>query len=402
MHRLLLLMLAGFYMPFAHSHGEVEPATKWEERLITFPDTAEYQTLVVDLHTHSAFSDGHVWPQIRVSEADRDGLDAMAVTEHLEWQPHLADIPHPDRNRAYEVTKEAAAQLDLLIIPGVEITRDSPAGHTNAIFISDANQLFKASFPDDPSDPIAYYQQAGAWDPQEAIEAANRQGAFVFWNHPFYDRQKPDGIAVIPKFHQKNAKKNLLHGIEIANGLAYSEEAFAIALKYDLALIGVSDIHDLIDWDYPPHEGHHRPVTLVFAEERSLAGIKEALFAQRTVVWFRNLLLGREAWLLPLLEASITITPIGYGEDNLVLGLKLRNDSDTRFLLHNESDYTFMQYPDLLELPPHSDKTIHVKTGVKIDQIQLAFQVKNALTAPGKPASLTFDIPIPSQQSGAP
>ena len=30
------------------------------------------------LHTHSVFSDGHVWPRIRVAEAIRDGLDAMA------------------------------------------------------------------------------------------------------------------------------------------------------------------------------------------------------------------------------------------------------------------------------------------------------------------------------------
>ena len=57
---------------------------------------------MLDLHTHSVFSDGHVWATIRVSEALRDGLDGLAITEHLEFQPHLADIPHPDRNRAYE------------------------------------------------------------------------------------------------------------------------------------------------------------------------------------------------------------------------------------------------------------------------------------------------------------
>jgi histidinol phosphatase-like PHP family hydrolase len=51
-------------------------------------------TLVVDLHTHSVFSDGHVWPSVRVGEAIADGLDAVAITEHLEWQPHLDDIPH--------------------------------------------------------------------------------------------------------------------------------------------------------------------------------------------------------------------------------------------------------------------------------------------------------------------
>ena len=89
------------------AHGPVEPGAM-PERHIQFPDTENYQTLVLDLHTHSVFSDGHVWPTIRVSEALRDGLDGMAITEHLEFQPHLSDIPHPDRNRAYEEALRAA------------------------------------------------------------------------------------------------------------------------------------------------------------------------------------------------------------------------------------------------------------------------------------------------------
>lgn len=65
-------------------------------RAIEFPDTADRLTLIVDLHTHIVFSDGHAWPKIRVSEALRDGLAALAITDHLEWQPHVIDIPHPD------------------------------------------------------------------------------------------------------------------------------------------------------------------------------------------------------------------------------------------------------------------------------------------------------------------
>ena len=43
------------------------------EREIQFPDTAEHMTLVVDLHTHSVFSDGHVWPRT-LSKAVGGGL----------------------------------------------------------------------------------------------------------------------------------------------------------------------------------------------------------------------------------------------------------------------------------------------------------------------------------------
>ena len=84
-------------------------------RAIEFPDTADYQTLTVDLHTHSVFSDGHVWPKIRVEEALRDQLDALAITEHLEYQPHRADILHPDRNRAYDIAADAAKNSDLIV-----------------------------------------------------------------------------------------------------------------------------------------------------------------------------------------------------------------------------------------------------------------------------------------------
>ena len=56
-----------------------------------------------DLHIHTVFSDGSVWPDIRVEEARREGLDLIALTEHLEYQPYAEDLPHPDRNRSYEI-----------------------------------------------------------------------------------------------------------------------------------------------------------------------------------------------------------------------------------------------------------------------------------------------------------
>ena len=49
-----------------------------QSRFIEFPDVDGYQTLVVDLHIHSIFSDGDVWPSIRVQESLLDGLDLMA------------------------------------------------------------------------------------------------------------------------------------------------------------------------------------------------------------------------------------------------------------------------------------------------------------------------------------
>ena len=57
------------------------------ERKLFFPDIENYKTLLTDFHQHTVFSDGLVWPTIRVDEAVRDGLDAISLTEHLEYQP---------------------------------------------------------------------------------------------------------------------------------------------------------------------------------------------------------------------------------------------------------------------------------------------------------------------------
>ncbi|MGB5378434.1 MAG: hypothetical protein WBN26_10660, partial [Muriicola sp.] len=75
---------------------------------LTYPDIPGFITLKTDLHQHTVFSDGEVWPSIRVMEALRENLDAISLTEHLEYQPHKADIPHPDRNRSYQLAREEA------------------------------------------------------------------------------------------------------------------------------------------------------------------------------------------------------------------------------------------------------------------------------------------------------
>ena len=123
----ITLLIGLLFATTIYAHGGAN-AVSDKARAIEFPDTSTYQTLAVDLHTHSVFSDGHVWPKTRVEEALRDQLDALAITEHLEWQPHRADILHPDRNRAYDIAADAAKETDLIVIRGSEITRDAPAG----------------------------------------------------------------------------------------------------------------------------------------------------------------------------------------------------------------------------------------------------------------------------------
>lgn len=47
-----------------------------------------YNVYKADLHTHSVYSDGDCTPEFRVREAWYDGLDVLAITEHVEYRRH--------------------------------------------------------------------------------------------------------------------------------------------------------------------------------------------------------------------------------------------------------------------------------------------------------------------------
>ena len=383
MRRFFCLFLFLLLVPAAAAQHAEDAAA---HRLIEFPDVPGYHTLVCDFHTHTVFSDGSVWPNIRVEEALRDGLDCLAITDHLEYQPHSADIPHPDRNRSYDLAErvvermvenaqenaegeqmeeEEASEEDkpLLVLRGAEITRAMPPGHMNAIFLEDVNPVLTE-------------------DPGDALREAERQGAFVFWNHPSYPAQKPDGIAELTDLHRQYIDEGLLHGIEVVNEQWYSEESLQIALDHNLTILGTSDIHGLIDWTFDVPGGGHRSSTLVFATERSVEAIAEALRMRRTVAWYKDILVGRPEHVLPLINASLSIHAAEYGRNNSVLHVAIENVSDAPFMLRNRSEYTFADATDLLVLDPHAVTWVEVKTGERGFRHQLVFEVLNAVTAP--------------------
>ena len=51
---------------------------------IVVPDIKGYQTLTGDFHIHTVFSDATVWPTTRVQEAIWEGLDVIAISEHID------------------------------------------------------------------------------------------------------------------------------------------------------------------------------------------------------------------------------------------------------------------------------------------------------------------------------
>lgn len=348
-------------------------------RTIDFPNIPGYLTLKTDLHTHTALSDGYVWPNIRIDEALRDGLDAISITDHIEYQPHKSDIPHPDRNRSFEIAKKTAGDNELIVINGAEITRNMPPGHCNAVFLEDVNEL-------------------NINDSVKAFKEADKQGAFVFWNHPHWEAQYPDGMAKLTDLHKKLIKKGMLHGIEVVNDVTYSDEALQIALDYNLTIMGTSDIHGLVDWHYDVSSGGHRPVTLVFAKEKSESGLKEALFAGRTVAFFNNLLIGREEYLLPLIDASLSTKSATYVETwagtSSVADVYIVNESDAPFILKNIGEYGLHDHSDIVVLKENATSQIRVKTLEQKTSFDLKFEVLNAVTAPETHPEITITVVV--------
>ncbi len=368
---LLLFLLLAVPAVAQHQH----PHHHGGDRAVDFPDTEEFLTLVCDFHIHTVFSDGSVWPDIRIQEALRDSVDAVAMTEHLEYQPHEEDIPHPDRNRSHELAAEYAESTDILVIRGAEITRRMPPGHSNAIFIEDANALLI-------EDSLAVFEEA------------NRQGAFTFWNHPNWVNQRPDGVATLTPFHEYLIANDLLHGIEVVNDLTISQEALQIALDNDLTIMGTSDIHGLVDYQFDIAGGGHRPVTLVLATERTPAAIREALEAGRTVAWFENTLVGRPEHLGPVVRASLDIPSAIYREESSVVDVTITNVSDAEYLLENLSGYTLQSDLGIVRVPAHGQVTINVITGDRLAAFDLRFRVLNAVTAPEERLEITHLVQI--------
>jgi 3',5'-nucleoside bisphosphate phosphatase len=288
-----------------------------QKRILNLPDLKGYLTLKCDFHMHTVFSDGNVWPTYRINEAYRDGLDAIAITDHIEYTPKKDFIP-VDFNAAWKITETSALEGNLILVHGTEITRSMPPGHMNALFIRDASLLKRDSVYD-------------------VIEAAVKQGAFIQWNHPGWKAQEKDGIPKLYALHKKLLSNGWIHGIEFFNDSEYYPLVLEWCRQYNLAVMGNSDVHGIISESYPKPEHISRPMTLVFAKERTSASLKEALFAGRTLVWANDILGGKEEYAKPFFYQCISVGK-PYFENNKNYYFDVTNKSDIPFYLINGPD----------------------------------------------------------------
>ncbi|MBP5539079.1 MAG: histidinol-phosphatase [Bacteroidales bacterium] len=292
------------------------------------PDIPGYKTLKGDMHIHTVFSDGTVWPTTRIDECVWEGIDVLCMTDHMEARLQRSlnkgylDDRHVDRNTSWEIASEYAKGQGVLVIHGCEITSSKmPPGHFNAIFTQDNNLIEKAK-ADAGKDELK-----GA---HNAFVEAKRQGAFLTWNHPHWSRQAPNETVIYDE-HRQYLKEGLVNAVEIFNlSDGYTPEGHHWAVENGLTLVSGTDSHIPMFRSINFEAGELRPVTLIFAKEKSEGAVREALDAHRTVVFAEGKVYGDEALLKALLEACLKFE-ISQGEKEVIL--TIYNDSSIPFVL---------------------------------------------------------------------
>lgn len=331
-----------------------------------FPEVPGYVLMKCDLHIHTVFSDGNVWPTIRVQEAWRDGLDAIAITDHFEYTPHKNDIPI-NFNRSTEIARSEGAGSGIIIIQGGEVTRKMPPGHLNAIFLQN-------------NDPL----KTDNW--MDALKNANDQGAFIFYNHPGWKGQQPDGVSRWYDEHTQILNNGYMHAVEIVNTDEYYPDAHKWAVEKNLTIVGNSDTHDPIGWEHDQINSH-RPVTIVLSKEATEEGIKEGLKSGRTMVYHKNLLIGNDEFLRPFFSNSFNMK----NQEIILKGketqfIQITNKSEISYELELAQKIEGLHVPEKITLI--ADRTVIFPVRAAEDAVlnitSLQYNVKNLIPEPYK------------------
>lgn len=371
-----------------------------------FPDIPGYQTLKADFHVHTVFSDDTTWPTVRVDEADFDGLDVISITDHMDARHQKQTLngifnkDNVDRNTSYEIARAAAKKYGIIVIHGGELTRGKAIfpGHFNTHFIADGNAIADAAEVHDGKypDPVEVETKAIF----AGLKEARRQNAFIVWNHPDWERQAHNETKWWP-IHTQLLKEGLFDGIEIINRFTgFDSEAFHWAIEKDLAIVTGTDCHKpMFQWvDY--EKGEYRPMTLLFATERSEKGVREALDAHRTVCFCDGCMYGRAEYLEPLFKACLEITNIKYSEKKVTFNVK--NNSSVPMVLTKAPGSEKVVYPRLIRINEGEELsfTIYGLDNTKpigVNEFDMNLYVENFLTDVDTPLVVSYHFSMPTK-----
>ena len=307
--------------------------------------------------SHTIYSDAHVTPEFRVQEAWYDGLDVLAITEHIEYrglEPAMMEFMKPyfkkgaqpinwsivekpadgrgiqsDLDMSVRLAQKEAKKYGITVIPGAEISKTPETiGHFNALFTTDNDAIY---------DP----------DPVQSFKNARAQGALIMHNHPGWRRKSLDMI----EFDKKVYPAGLIDGIEVMNHLDFYPRAIDRAEEYGLFMSSNTDLHTA-SWEYYGNNGSFRNMTLIFAKDKSLESLKEALKARRTLAYSFGTIAGDRLLLEDFFRASVKCMVVDTAA----------NGTRTVMLINETSFPYYLNYGgDPMKLNPFGALSVSVK-----------------------------------------
>ena len=297
---------------------------------IVLPQVDGLNCYTADLHTHTIYSDGEITPEERVLEAWCDGLDILAMTDHIETRRQERNllkflkgyspdkkgfepinvrcsrgIPADERgivsdlNLSTELAREAVKSYpELTIIKGAEISREPvKLGHYCALFTKDNNVLYST-------------------DDAQTIRNARAQGAIITHNHPGWERTSTD----MTEFEKKVYAEGLIDGIEVSNGSSFYPKIVGRAVEKQLYMVSATDIHSTTASVFGKHN-FYRNMTLIFAKDKSEKELRKALLSCKTLGYCGGNIIGEESLLSKFFKASVTAKYVGVTKKGIAISL---------------------------------------------------------------------------------
>ena len=325
---------------------------------IILPNVNGYTPYKADLHIHSTYSDGVMkyTGKGRIYEAWRDGLDVIAVTDHMGIKNYAdkqgVETPESAKKKkgarptqAVNDAVKTAEGYGILVIPGVEITGSPQTlGHFNALFTTDNNTIYD-------------------YNPIQNIRNARAQGAMIMHNHPGWRQSTLE----MNEFVKSVYAEKLVDGVEIMNGAFFYPRAIETAKENKIFFAATTDIHGTTGETYR-EVGHLRNMTIIYAKDLTSEAIREGLESRRTLAYSFGVLAGEEKLLRDFFEASIETRKLA-----VVVG-KNKKKSQRVSLINKSSIPYILQFGkgNPVILPALSSIIVSVKPGKPVQ-----FKVNN-------------------------
>lgn len=153
-------------------------------------------------------------------------------------------------------------------------------------------------------------------------------------------------------------------------------------------------MHLLIDMQVK--EESHRPITLVFSKDNSVASIKEAMFKGRTAAYFDDTIVGDYNYLKQIFEASVKVIHLPMIVDYLSRSIQFKNNSDINYELELVEKPKGTKMPKVIVLK--SNKTtlqtmkLYNENVIQAESLKGTYHVKNFKSISGEKVLVEFNF----------